>query len=166
VTKEMSEKKVYEVLKRLGVPYVRHEHPPVFTVEQAEEHWSDITGVHCKNIFVRNKKGNRHFLIIFEHTKRIDLKALSAKLGQSRLSFASPERLKRYLGLEPGAVSPFGLINDRDHEVQVLIDEELKNSKTVNFHPNINTATISLSFADFMNFIDDCGNVLSYIKVP
>ena len=162
----MDEAKVFEVLKRLDIPYVRHDHPPVYTVEQAEEHWEEIQGAHCKNIFARNKKGNRHFLIIIEHKKRIDLKTLSMRLGQSRLSFASPERLKRYLGLEPGAVSPFGLINDRDHEVQVLIDEDLKKAETVNFHPNVNTATVGISFSDFSKFLKDCGNPLVFIMVP
>jgi Ala-tRNA(Pro) deacylase len=116
-----TEQKVHEVLDRLGIAYTRLEHPPVFTVEQAEKHWGSITGAHCKNLFLRNKKGNRHYLAILESSKSADLKALTNRLGEDRLSFASPERLMRYLGLEPGAVSPFGLINDSQKEVQVVV---------------------------------------------
>jgi len=101
-----NEEKVYEVLKKLGIPYTKHEHPPVYTVEQAEQYWEDIEGTHCKNIFLRNKKGKRHYLVILLSSKKADLKALERQLGEDRLSFASPERLMRYLRLEPGAVSP------------------------------------------------------------
>jgi Ala-tRNA(Pro) deacylase len=106
------EQKVYRTLDKLDIPYVRHEHPPVYTVEEAEQHWENITGAHCKNLFLRNKKGNRHYLLVLDSSKRADLKTLEKQLGEDRLSFASPERLMRYLGLEVGAVSPFGLIND------------------------------------------------------
>ncbi|TEU04045.1 MAG: prolyl-tRNA synthetase associated domain-containing protein, partial [Candidatus Aminicenantes bacterium] len=146
------EQKVYEVLESLEVSYVRHEHPPVFTVEEAEKHWKDITGAHCKNLFLRNKKGNRHYLVVLESTKRADLKSLEKQLGEDRLSFASPERLMRYLGLDTGAVSPFGLLNDSQKEVQVIIDQDLQEAETINFHPNVNTATIGLSFSDFQKF--------------
>ncbi len=93
------EKKVYEALERLGIAYSKLEHPAVFTVEQAEKHWGSITGAHCKNLFLRNKKGNRHYLAILQSSKSADLKALAKHLGEDRLSFASPERIMRYLGL-------------------------------------------------------------------
>jgi Ala-tRNA(Pro) deacylase len=114
---EETENKVYEVLRSLDIPFEVHHHPPVYTVEEAEKHWESVKGTHCKNLFVRNKKGNRHYLVILESSKRADFKELNRQLGEDRLSFASPERLKRFLGLEPGAVSPFGLINDSDKEV-------------------------------------------------
>ena len=78
------EQKVYEALESLEVSYVRHEHLPVFTVEEAEKHWKDITGAHCKNLFLRNKKGNRHYLVVLESTKRADLKSLEKQLGEDR----------------------------------------------------------------------------------
>jgi Ala-tRNA(Pro) deacylase len=159
-----TEQKVYEVMDRLGIAYTRLEHAPVFTVEQAEKHWGSITGAHCKNLFLRNKKGNRHYLAILESSKSADLKALTNRLGEDRLSFASPERLMRYLGLEPGAVSPFGLINDSQKEVQVVVDQDLKNAERINFHPNVNTATVGIDFTDFENFLDWCGNSLLYLK--
>ncbi|MBN2245545.1 MAG: prolyl-tRNA synthetase associated domain-containing protein [Candidatus Aminicenantes bacterium] len=163
--KEDKEKKVIEALEKLNISYIRHAHPPVFTVEQAVEQWKGIEGAHCKNIFVRNKKGNRHFLIIVEHLKKLDLKNLSSRLGQDRLSFASPERLNKYLGLEAGSVSPFGLINDIDHHVTVLIDENLKQEEFINFHPNINTATYTLSFSDFIKFLKWINNKIDFLKI-
>ena len=106
------ERTVLDVLSNLQILYEIHHHPPVYTVEEAEEHWKSIKGTHCKNLFVRNKKGNRHYLVILDSRKRADLRELNKQLGEDRLSFASPERLKRHLDLDPGSVSPFGLIND------------------------------------------------------
>ena len=157
---EERENKVYQVLKSLEIPFDIHRHPPVFTVEEAEEHWGEIKGTHCKNLFVRNKKGNRHYLVIMESAKRADLRELNNQLGEDRLSFASPERMKRYLGLEPGAVSPFGLIYDSGKDVQVVLDKELKNAEWVSFHPNVNTATVTLSLKDFEKYLEWCGNSL------
>jgi Ala-tRNA(Pro) deacylase len=159
------EKKVYEALDRLGIAYSKLEHPAVFTVEQAEKHWGSITGAHCKNLFLRNKKGNRHYLAILQSSKSADLKALAKQLGEDRLSFASPERIMRYLGLEAGAVSPFGLINDNQKEVRVVIDQDLKNAERINFHPNVNTATIGIDFTDFEKFLAWCGNSVRYLQL-
>lgn len=161
----MEEQKVYDILKELGIPYTRHEHPPVYTVEEAEQHWENITGAHCKNLFLRNKKGKKHYLVLVESRKRVDLKALTGRLGEDRLSFASPERMMRYLGLEPGAVSPFGLINDRENTVVVIIDQELKEASHVNFHPNVNTATVGITFSDFEKFLSHCGNPIRHLSI-
>ncbi|MGB7294555.1 MAG: prolyl-tRNA synthetase associated domain-containing protein [Candidatus Aminicenantales bacterium] len=160
-----SEAKVYEVLNTLGIPYVRHEHPPVFTVEQAEQHWTDITGAHCKNLFLRNKKGNRHYLVILLTSKQADLKQLNAILNEDRLSFGSAERLKKHLGLEPGAVSPFGLINDNRKEVIVIVDQDLRRADRVNFHPNLNTATVGIGTADFERFLAWSGNEVRFLEL-
>jgi Ala-tRNA(Pro) deacylase len=158
------EQKVYRTLDKLDIPYVRHEHPPVYTVEEAEQHWENITGAHCKNLFLRNKKGNRHYLVVLDSSKRADLKALEKQLGEDRLSFASPERMMRYLGLEVGAVSPFGLINDNQKEVKVIIDQDLKEADSINFHPNVNTATVGLSFSDFEKFLSFCGQQIRFLR--
>ncbi len=165
MTAPEKEQKVYEILDNLGISYVRHEHPPVFTVEEAVQHWEGISGAHCKNLFLRNKKGDRHYLLIIEHTKRADLRTLTQQLGEDRLSFASAERLMRYLGLEEGAVSPFGLINDSQKEVQVVIDNNLKEAEQVNFHPNVNTATVGIGFSDFEKFLAYCGNPVRYLSL-
>ncbi len=158
------ETKVYEVLKKLEIPFARHEHPPVFTVEQAQQHWVGVAGAHCKNLFLRNKKGNRHYLVILEHAKNANLRKLTEKLGEDRLSFGSPERLKRFLGLDPGAVSPFGLINDSQKEVIVVMDQDLRRAELVNFHPNVNTATVGISAADFEKFLAWAGNSVRYFQ--
>jgi Ala-tRNA(Pro) deacylase len=159
------EQRVYETLDSLGISYKRHEHPPVFTVEEAVKHWEGITGAHCKNLFLRNKKGNRHYLLIIEHTKRADLRILTQQLGEDRLSFGSAERLMRYLGLEEGSVSPFGLLNDSQKEVQVVIDKDLKGVERINFHPNINTVTVGIEFSDFEKFLESCGNPVRYLSL-
>jgi Ala-tRNA(Pro) deacylase len=156
------EEAVYTVLGQLGLPYERHEHPAVFTVEQALEHWSGIDATHCKNLFLRNKKGDRHYLVVAEHSTPIDIGALAARVGDNRLSFASAERLAARLGLTPGAVSPFGLINDREKTVRVVLDERLRAATRVGFHPNVNTATVVLAFADFERFLAWCGNPVVY----
>lgn len=160
-----TEKAVLDVLDNLQIPHEIHHHPPVFTVEEAEEHWKSIKGTHCKNLFVRNKKGNRHYLVILESRKRADLRELNNRLGEDRLSFASPERLKRCLGLEPGAVSPFGLINDKEKVVQVVLDKDLKEADWVSFHPNINTATVTIAFKDFERYLEWCGNRLRTLLI-
>jgi len=157
------EEKVFAVLDELGISYIRHEHPPVYTVEEAEKQWTEIIGAHCKNLFLRNKKGNRHYLVILEASKVADLKSLNKLLGEDRLSFASENRLMKYLGLETGAVSVFGLINDKENHVKVVIDDDLKKADAVNFHPNVNTATVGISFPDFEKFVAWCGNPVRYL---
>jgi Ala-tRNA(Pro) deacylase len=159
------ERKVLEVLASLGISCLRHEHPPVFTVEDADKYWTDLRGTHCKNLFLRNKKGNRHYLVIAATSKTVDLKRLNLALQEDRLSFASPERLARCLGLEPGSVSPFGLINDASKEVRVIVDEDLRESRFLGFHPNTNTATLDISFADFEKFLAWSGNEIRYLRI-
>jgi len=154
---------VYESLESLGIPFERHEHPPVYTVDQALEHWAGIDAVHCKNLFLRNKKGDRHFLVVAAHTTVVDIAALAVRIGEGRLSFASAERLAAQLGLTPGAVSPFGLLNDRSGIVRVLLDHTLRSAERVGFHPNVNTATVVLSFTDFERFLAARGNPVTYV---
>ncbi|HRC79913.1 MAG TPA: prolyl-tRNA synthetase associated domain-containing protein [Sedimentibacter sp.] len=160
---DKEEEKLYELLDSLGIKYVRYEHKPVYTVEEADNLDIDIPGQHCKNLFLRNKKGNIHYLVLADSKKYIDLKALSKEIGSSGLSFASEERLNKYLGLKTGSVSPFGLINDVEKQVIVLIDKDLTDKDLVNFHPNVNTATIGLSYADLEKFIKWHGNKYIFI---
>jgi Ala-tRNA(Pro) deacylase len=149
----------------MGIAFERYEHPPVATVDEAAVHWAGIDAAHCKNLFLRNQKGNRHYLAIVVSSKRVDLRALAAQIGDGKLSFGSPERLMTYLGVPPGAVSPFGLINDRDHHVRVYLDRDLKSHGRISFHPNVNTATLAIAFADFERFLASCGNTLQYVDV-
>jgi len=152
-------------LTELGISFTSHSHPPVYTVKEAEKHWNTITGAHCKNLFLRNKKGNRHYLVILESHKQADLRRLNGLLGEDRLSFASAERLNKHLGLEPGAVSPFGLINDSENNVRVVIDRDLQKAEFVNFHPNVNTATVGIAYPDFVRFLEWCGNNIQFVRI-
>jgi Ala-tRNA(Pro) deacylase len=144
---------VYAALDALGIRYDRHEHPAVFNAEDASKYWDPIPGVQCKNLFLRNKKGDRHYLVVVGIAKRVDLKDLVKVVADDRLSFGSPERLQAALGLMPGSVSPFGLINDADGSVRVLIDEDLRGAERLIFHPNINTASVVVSWADLERFL-------------
>jgi len=156
---------VVERLRDLGIAFERHEHPPVATVEQAAEHWAGIDAAHCKNLFLRNQKGDRHYLLILEHSKKADLRAVANQIGDGKLSFGSPERLLKHLGLTPGSVSPFGLIHDTAHSVRVVVDRDLQGAARLSFHPNINTATLVVSKDDFVRFLAACGNPVQYIGV-
>jgi len=144
---------VYAALDALGIRYDRHEHPAVFTAEDAAKYWDPIPGTQCKNLFLRNKKGDRHYLVVVGINKRVDLKDLVKVVGDDRLSFGSPERLMAELGLTPGSVSPFGLLNDDDGSVRVLIDDELRGAERLIFHPNINTASVVVSWQDLERFL-------------
>lgn len=160
-----AEREVYDALEKLGIPFTRFTHPPVFTVEEAERYWAEIPATHCKNLFLRNAKGSRHYLVVLGHAKKADLRALSARLGDDKLSFASPDRLMRFLHLTPGAVSPFGLIYDSARDVIVVIDDDLPGTNRIGFHPNVNTATIALPTADFLRFLEARGNVVRLVKM-
>jgi Ala-tRNA(Pro) deacylase len=152
-------------LTALGIPFTRHEHPPVATVEEASAHWGGIDATHCKNLFLRNQKGTRHYLVVLTASKKADLRAVADQIGDGKLSFASPERLMTHLGLTPGSVSPFGLINDRDHAVHVALDRDFQAAERLAFHPNINTATFTVSAADFKKFLDACGNTVQHVSI-
>src|SRR5437868_14070884 len=106
-------------LAELGIAYERFAHPAIATGDEGLVHWAGIEAVHCKNLFLRNQKGTRHYLVILAHTKRADLRAVADQIGDGKLSFASPERLLTHLGVTPGSVSPFGLFNDHDQHVRV-----------------------------------------------
>ena len=160
-----NEEKVYRVLDRLGIGYSAKQHPPVYTVEDVEEFWRDIPGAHCKNLFLCDQKGKKHYLVIMRHDKKVNMAHLAEQIGDGRLSFASEKRLETFLGLKAGAVSPFGLINDPDRHVRVVLDSELKGADRVSFHPNVNTATVTISFEDLERFLAQCGNPVSYLTI-
>lgn len=156
---------LYELLKKLSIDFEYHEHPPVATIEAALEHWRDYKSGRCKNIFFRNHKGNRHYLVVLEHLRQLDIHDLEKRLKQGKLSFASDRRLKERLGLEPGSVSPFGLINDREKNVHLFIDEKLREQERLAFHPNVNTATLVIRQDDLRKFLDFIGASYEYIKL-
>jgi Ala-tRNA(Pro) deacylase len=162
---DAAEEPVYARLDELGIAYSRHMHPPIASADEGEQYWSGIDAAHCKNLFMRNQKGTRHYIVILQYQKRADLRAVAGQIGDGKLSFGSPERLMKHLQLAPGSVSPFGLIHDAEHAVRVAIDRDLKSAQKISFHPNINTATIVLAFSDFQRFLESCGNPVQYVTV-
>ena len=159
------EREVLQALDALGITYERYEHPPIATAADGEVHWAGIDAVHCKNLFLRNQKGDRHYLVILAHNKRADLRAAANQIGDGKLSFGSPERLMKHLGVTPGSVSPYALIHDPEHHVRLFLDRDLKGAARISFHPNINTATVVTTFADFEKFLSASGVTPRYIDV-
>jgi Ala-tRNA(Pro) deacylase len=158
-------KSIYKILQDLDITFTEHKHPAVFTVEEAEKHRGDIDGARIKNLFLRNKKGDKHFLLVADAFKQIDLKNVCQAVNEKKIGFASPDRMKKYLSLTPGSVSPFGIINDSNKEVTVLLDKELLTHDKLNFHPNINTVTIQISKDDFLKFLKWSGNEVIEIEI-
>jgi Ala-tRNA(Pro) deacylase len=144
-------------LEELGIRSKTVRHPPVFTVEEAKALRGDLPGGHIKNLFLRNKK-EEMWLVVAAEDRIIDLKRLGERIGAGRLSFGSPERLMKHLGIVPGAVTPFALINDRDRRVKVVIDRALLASDPVNCHPLTNDMTTAISPADLIAFVRACGH--------
>jgi len=149
---------LYALLDHLQIPYEYIEHPPVPTVEEAMKYWSGIDSGHCKNLFFRNHKGDRHYLVILYYSFKLNIRELEQKLRQGKLSFASDRRLMQYLGLTPGSVSPFGLINDQEHHVHLFIDKTLLSHERLSFHPNTNTASLIIPREGFFRFLEHSGN--------
>jgi Ala-tRNA(Pro) deacylase len=156
---------VTSALDTLGISYDLYEHPPVFTADEATQHWAGIDATPVKNLFLRNKKGDRHYLVILGIEKLADLRHLVKVIGDDRLSFGSPERLMTRLGLTPGSVSPFGLLNDSTHSVRVIVDADLKRADRLIFHPNINTASLAISRTDFERFLGSRGNRVRWVSI-
>jgi Ala-tRNA(Pro) deacylase len=142
---------VEEFLKAEHIEYIKHEHAPVFTAEALEK--LAIPGLPAKNLFLRDQKSTRFLLVILTATRKTDLKNLGVTTGAGKLSFVNQEMLKSKLGVEPGAVSPFGLLNNAEHDVEVFIDSELTRASRVQFHPNRNTATLELSSEMFTRYL-------------
>lgn len=140
--------KVYDFLDKHQIPYRIYQHSPVYTVEEAKAIETKIEGTHCKNLFLRNRKGNQHYLAILEQNEQVTLKDLAELVGEKSLSFASEERLQTYLGVKAGAVGLFGLLNDSNNEVKVILGKELAHQKEITFHPNENDETLGILYTD------------------
>ena len=158
-------KKVYDYLQEAGIPYESYDHPEAPTVEIAKQHWRKDGSKHCKNLFFRNHKGNRHYLVVFDCDRDLAIRDLEQRLKQGKLSFASEQRMDRYLGLRPGSVTPFGLINDTENHVHLFLDANLQNEEKLSFHPNDNTATVVISQTGFRQFLDGCGNSYEFLEL-
>lgn len=149
---------VYECLDKMGIEYEYYEHPEAPTIEIAAQFYRGEDTTLCKNLFFRNHKGNWHYLVIMDSRHQMDIHSIEKMLRQGKLSFASSERMMKYLGLRPGSVSLFGLVNDKDHEVTLFVDKGLVNVKKVSFHPNDNRASLVISSSDMFKFIENIGN--------
>ncbi|MDO8625915.1 MAG: prolyl-tRNA synthetase associated domain-containing protein [Candidatus Magasanikbacteria bacterium] len=156
---------IYEVLRQLNVPYTKYDHPAVFSYEDELRLGVKVPGATSKNLFLKNKKGDKHYLVCLEIEKRADLKKLAALLNESNLSFASPERLQKYLGVTPGSVTLLGLINDINKEVVIIIDNDLWKHDEINCHPLINTASLVFKREDLKKFLDYCGNKIQFLNI-
>ena len=156
---------VIHYLQKHKIPFELYEHPPVPTVEDALPYWKEIDSAHCKNLFFRNHKGNRHYLVILDHRQQLNIRDLEQRLKQGKISFASPKRMEKYLGLGAGSVSAFGIINDQDAHVHLFIDATLQSAERISFHPNQNDATLVISFASFIRFLESSGNSYEFIEM-
>jgi Ala-tRNA(Pro) deacylase len=144
-------------LAGLGIAVRTVEHQPVFTVEEARRHRGDLPGTHTKSLFLRDKKGTM-WMVVCREDRALDLKDLAARLGAKHLSFGSPERLLRHLGVIPGAVSPFAVVNDTERLVQVVLDREVLRQDPVNLHPLDNARTTAIAAADLVRFLEAEGH--------
>ncbi len=161
---------VYDRLKELDISFEYYEHPEAYTAGEALElvntQWSRGEGATlCKNLFFRNHKGTKHYLVIMDARAQLNIRDLEQRLKQGKLTFASEQRMEKYLGLKPGSVSLFGLINDMEHEVYVFLDENLQKAEKVSFHPNDNTASLVISQSDFQKFLAASQNQYSFISL-
>src|SRR5947209_6532724 len=143
-------------LWQCGIDYALHEHEPVFTAEEALKVCGHIPGVHCKNLFLKDK-GDALWLVTLPDEKRADLKSLPEKLGSKRLSFGNAALLMEALGVTPGSVTALALINDKKRRVQLVLDRDMMEQGLINLHPLVNTATITLRTADLLRFVDALG---------
>ena len=166
---------VLNFLNEHDIPFTVYHHPEGKTIEEAKRWGKDDGSVHCKNLFFRNHKGNKHYLVSFHCDHDLDIHVLEHRLKASliaqglpscgKLSFASPERMMRYLGLEPGSVSPFGLINDAEHHVHLFLDEQLQNAPALSFDPNDCRGSVVIARADFERYLKAVGNTYEYLSL-
>jgi len=156
----------YKFLADYQIEYERHDHPPVYTVEDVNRLVPPLPAAKTKNLFLRDNKGKRLFLVVVRDEKRVDLKALPGLLESSRLRFGSADRLKKYLGVDPGSVSLFAVVNDQDNAVEVIMDKGLWESEAFQFHPLVNTSTLVISRGNMQRFLDQTGHKMQILDVP
>ena len=150
------------VLDSLSIPYKLHSHPPLRTVEDSKYHRDEMIGTHVKNLYLRDRK-KRNFLVVCQEDRAVDLKALQTDIGADRLSFGSADRLFEMLGVRPGAVSPFTLINDPDHKVRPALDKVLMEADKLFFHPLVNDLTLEVTPDGLMAFLTHMGHAISIV---
>ncbi|MEP7062020.1 MAG: prolyl-tRNA synthetase associated domain-containing protein [Betaproteobacteria bacterium] len=157
---------LYAQLDALGIAYVRVEHPAVFTCDESARVVPPLPGAATKNLFLRDKKGRRHLLVVTAQDKRIDLKRLGELLDAKGLMLASDERLVQHLGVGPGAVSILALVNDGAHAVELVVDRDLWSADAILAHPLVNTATLVLPRDALQRFLEDSGHAPLVVELP
>ena len=155
-----------EFLAKHGIHPVRHEHPPVMTVEESLRLVPKFPGAKTKNLFLRDKKGRRHFLVTVPFDKAVDIDALADEIGVNGLGFGSAERLQKHLGIKPGSVSLLALVNDEARTVELILDKALWEAEAVHAHPLVNTATMVIPHADLERFLEATRHPPRVIEVP
>ena len=164
-TPDERRQRVFGWLDARGIAYTWYEHPEAPTIEIARRYWRDDGSKHCKNLFFRNHKGNRHYLVCFDCERNLAIHDLEHRLRQGKLSFASEQRMERWLGLRPGSVSPFGLINDPARHVHLFLDASLQRLPAYSFHPNDNRSTVVISREEFLRYLAAVGNTYEFIEL-
>ena len=159
-----NEQSLLKELEKMGIRYEYISHPPVFTSEQANAAMPQMTGAHCKNLFVKDRTGQK-WLLTIPDDRKADLKQVAEKIGSKRLSFCDSDELMECLVVTPGSVTPLAIINDRHHRVTMIMDQTIIDWGMVRCHPMINTATISMTVDDFKKFITSMGHDLRIIKL-
>ena len=158
-------KEIFEKLTELNIEYKMVEHPAAFTMEEVVEYGINSHGHIPKNLVLRDVKGTRNMLVVLHGDKRANLQLIRAEIDSTKLSFSSDERLQKFLKVEKGSVSPFGVIYDEERELEIYFDADLKKEEIVGCHPNDNHATVFLKFNDLITYIKSCGHTITYIKV-
>ena len=161
----MNREQVLQKFTAMGIRYEITEHPAAFTIEDIDSEELPYGEAVCKNLFLRDAKGKRHFLVVMSKEKRADLSLLQQQFGSSKLSFASEERLMKYLGLQKGAVTPLGVLNDTGCAVEVAFDSDLVGRERLGVHPLVNTATVWLSYEDLLRIIRENGNSVTKVNL-
>jgi len=148
---------LFERLRELNIETRTVEHAAAYTVEDAKAHRGELKGAHAKNLFLKDKKGVLWLVVCLED-RDINMKELKVRIGSAHLSFGRPDVLMDVLGVEPGSVSPFTLLNDTEQRVQVVLDKDMMAYDITNFHPLENTATTQITPDDLLTFISSCGH--------
>lgn len=161
----MTTEVLFARLGKLGIGVSTVAHPPVFTVEEARQHRGDLPGTFTKSLFLRDKKGAMWLVVCLEN-RALDLRVVAERIGAKHLSFGSPERLMRHLGVIPGAVSPFAVINDTDHLVRVVLERDVLAQDPINLHPLDNTKTTAIAAADLLRFLEAEGHPPELLDLP
>ena len=159
-------RQLFELLESNNILYQRVDHRPVYTCEEARQFVPPIEGAETKNLFLRDEKGRRHFLVSIPAEKSVDLKPLGLVLGVKGLSFASAERLKKCLGIEPGSVTLLAVVNDAESSVEVVVDADLWREERILCHPLVNTSTMSLRREDLERFLGIVNHPPRVVSVP